>query len=39
MIKDTKEGYKDRYGNDIGIYFGSVGCIVVGLILIYQEVF
>lgn len=39
IIRDTKNGYKDRYGNDIGVYFGSIGCIIVGLILIYQEAF
>lgn len=39
IIKKTKQGYKSRYGNDIGIYFGAVFCIILGLVLIYQEAF
>ncbi|SFC82698.1 hypothetical protein SAMN05421747_1329 [Parapedobacter composti] len=39
IIKETKQGYRSKYGNDIGIYFGSIGCIIFGIILIWQEAF
>lgn len=39
IIKETRKGYRSRYGNDIGIYFGSIGCIILGLIFIWQELF
>lgn len=39
IIKKTKHGYKSRYGNDIGIYYGAIFCVILGLVLIYQEAF
>lgn len=38
-IEETKHGYKSKYGGDIKLYYSSIIAIVIGLILIYQEVF
>lgn len=35
-IIETKKGYRDEYGNDIGLYSASVIFIMVGITLIYK---
>jgi len=35
-IKETKRGYRSKYGNDIGLYFGSAMLIMIGLTLIIR---
>ncbi len=39
MIKETREGYRSRFGNDIGLYIWAIACIIIGIILIWQEAF
>jgi len=37
-IKETKDGYKSDYGNDVGLYFASVFFIMIGVVLIYRSI-
>ena len=37
-IIETKRGYRSEYGNDIGLYSGSVIFIMIGIALIYRAV-
>jgi len=39
VFKEMRSGYPDRYGNNIGLFFGAIMCIILGMVLIYQEGF
>jgi drug/metabolite transporter (DMT)-like permease len=38
-IKEIRHGYPDRFGNIYKLIFGAIFCIILGLVLIYQEAF
>lgn len=38
-LKDTKNGYKSGFGNDVKLYAGSVLGIILGCVLIYKSLF
>ena len=39
MLKETKKGYRSRFGNDIKLYVGAVLGIVLGIVLIFKSLF
>lgn len=38
-VREIRHGYTDRFGNNYKLIFGAIICIVLGLVLIYQEAF
>ncbi|MCJ0743670.1 hypothetical protein [Pedobacter montanisoli] len=39
MLKETKNGYRGGFGNDIKLYVGAVLGIVLGIVLIFKSLF
>lgn len=39
VIKEARKGYRDSFGNDIGLCFSALGAIFLGIVFIYKGVF
>lgn len=39
MIKETKNGYRSGFGNDIKLYVGAILGIILGMVLIFKSLF
>jgi hypothetical protein len=39
MFKETKNGYRSGFGNDIKLYLGAVLGIILGCVLIFKSFF
>jgi|GEM_PF-4948141 len=38
-LRESRKGYTSVYGNDIGLYIGSIMLIIFGVSLIYRAIF
>ena len=39
ILKETKEGYRSDFGNDIKLYVGAVFGIILGVVLLFKSLF
>jgi hypothetical protein len=39
MLKDSRTGYKDGFGNDIKVYLGSSMVIILGVVFVFKSLF